>query len=163
VHALALGRGRPVGPEGQEELDSGKGFRTQDLASNAVGSLLLLAYNYNHTTNDFTTRGTERTEDAQRLLKTIPGSLQRRYPCGAVGSSARLPLDCGCPASRAALLAAACGPSNAALSSGRFCMHVLASDRWLDVLDSHLSRISFYLLHFYPDICFIFCPYRLNT
>jgi len=62
VHALALGRGRPVGPEGQEELDSGKGFQAQDLESNAVGSLLLFADNYNHTTNDFTTRGTERIE-----------------------------------------------------------------------------------------------------
>ncbi|MCX6680134.1 MAG: hypothetical protein NTX42_07210 [Methanothrix sp.] len=45
----------PAGPEGQEELDYGKGFRVQNLGSNAVGSLLLLADNYNHTTNDFTT------------------------------------------------------------------------------------------------------------
>ena len=53
---------RPGGPEGLEELDSGKGFRALDLESNAVGSLLLLADNYNHTTNDFTTE----TQSAQR-------------------------------------------------------------------------------------------------
>ena len=30
------------------------------------------------------------------FLKGFLGSLQHRYPCEAVGSSARLPLDCGC-------------------------------------------------------------------
>ncbi|MEI6103522.1 MAG: hypothetical protein WCP70_06215, partial [Methanothrix sp.] len=59
----------------------------------------------------------------QRLLKTIPGSLQHRYPCGAAGSSARWPLDCGCLARLPALARAYSpwsGPCGvAALLSGR--------------------------------------------
>jgi len=46
---------------------------------------LILAENYSLTTNDLTTELTERTEDAQSVLKGIPGSLQHRYLCGAVG------------------------------------------------------------------------------
>jgi hypothetical protein len=73
---------------------------------------LLLADNYCLTTNDFTTELTERTEDAQRLFKRNSGSFQHRHPCGAVGSSARLPLDRGCllPVSRAVLMPVAIGP-----------------------------------------------------
>jgi hypothetical protein len=91
------------------------------LFRDASSFLLLLTENYSITTNDPTT---ERTEDAQRLLKrNLPGSPQHRYPCGAVGSNARLPLDHGCLARLpAALVAVARGPGRpqvAAQSSGR--------------------------------------------
>jgi len=39
--------------------------------SNVFGLLLILADNYNQTTDDPTTRVTERTEDAQRLFGRV--------------------------------------------------------------------------------------------
>jgi hypothetical protein len=50
----------------------GAGF----LRSKASGLLLILADNYNLTTNDPTTAGTERTEDAQRLFGKSSGQSQ---------------------------------------------------------------------------------------
>ena len=90
-HALALGRGRSVGPEGQVEMEVGKGcfFGGQDFGTDD-DLQLILAENYSLTTNDLTTEITERTEDAQSVLKGIPGSLQHRYLCGPWASLARL-------------------------------------------------------------------------
>lgn len=42
-------------------------FRVQDLESNSIGSLLLLADDYNHTTNDFTTEA----QSARRTHKDV--------------------------------------------------------------------------------------------
>jgi hypothetical protein len=100
-------------------------FRALDFGNGCI-SLLLLADNYNHTTNDFTTKARRHKGRAKRF-ETV---LQHRDPCGAVGSSARLPFACGCPASRAALVAAAIGPGRPGLL--RCCQGGLAcltSDR----------------------------------
>ncbi|MHB8118234.1 MAG: hypothetical protein ACYDHX_05855 [Methanothrix sp.] len=75
-----------------------------------------MAENYNPTTNDLTTELTERTEDAQRLLKIISWQSPALSSLQAVGSSARFPLDRGCVVwLPAALLAAASGPGRPGL------------------------------------------------
>ncbi|MCX6674737.1 MAG: hypothetical protein NTY37_13275 [Methanothrix sp.] len=56
-------------------------------------------------------------------------ALQHRYPCGAVGSSARLPLDRGCPACRCARGLPPVGLARAAplARAGRFARKAIAS------------------------------------
>ena len=82
---------RPVGP-GVNVHFSGKAVsRGLNLESNAFGSLLLLADNYNPTTDDRTTQGTERIEDAQRhFSREILCSLQLPI-LATTGSSAGQP------------------------------------------------------------------------
>ena len=66
-------------------------FRALDFGYAGI-SLLLLADNYNLTTNDFTTKA-RRHKGRAKIFETV---LLLSDPCGAVGSSARLPLDRGC-------------------------------------------------------------------
>jgi hypothetical protein len=66
-------------------------FRALDFGYAGI-SLLLLADNYNLTTNDLTTKA-RRHKGRAKIFDTV---LQLSDPCGAVGSSARLPLDRGC-------------------------------------------------------------------
>ncbi|MCX6679890.1 MAG: hypothetical protein NTX42_05965 [Methanothrix sp.] len=66
-------------------------FRALDFGYAGI-SLLLLADNYNLTTNDFTTKA-RRHKGRAKIFDTV---ILLSDPCGAVGSSARLPLDRGC-------------------------------------------------------------------
>lgn len=125
---LEDGRARDSGGAG---LRAGHFFGVWILGS--CGDLrLILAENYSLTTNESTTEFTERTEDAQSVLRRIPGSLRYRNPCGAVGGSARVAarlwLPCPLPAlarglSPAGRAVRGCG---AACQAGRFVRQALA-------------------------------------
>jgi hypothetical protein len=116
---------RLVRPKGDGAcFRDGQLFRGLDFRGD-VGSLLLLADNYNRATTGHH-RGTERTEDAQRLFwQRFRGRLQLAGPCGAAGR----PRPAACRSwlrplsgSRLRSRCAACGagPSGiAAMSSGR--------------------------------------------
>ena len=113
---------RPVWPDLRKSRAGVNSFWALDFSYAGI-SLLLLADNYIWQLRAKPQRH-EGTKDAQRDR----GSLQHRYPCGAVGSSARLPLDCGCfarlPVALVACLSWA-GPSGgccAARQGGLACL-----------------------------------------
>jgi hypothetical protein len=112
MRAIALkGRRRPVGPEGRVVPASGEGsFPGAGFwESNAFGLLLIIAYNYNLTTNNFTTE----TQSAQRLSsRAICCRLQLVILAGRWQQRRAAPSDVWFSA---ALFAAACGPGRAGL------------------------------------------------
>jgi len=105
---------RPVGPEGQVVPASGKNsFLVQDWESNAFGLLLILADNYNLTTNKFTTetRSAQRTHRDSLAERSVAGAAACD-PCGPLAAAPGSPSTVG---GAAALVAAAYGPDRAGL------------------------------------------------
>jgi hypothetical protein len=126
-------------------------FRALDFGYAGI-SLLLLADNYNLTTNDFTTKA-RRHKGCAKIFDTV---LLLSDPCGAVGSSARLPFDRGCIARLPAVARGRrpwAGPGlryrlgwlarQAIVSSGRGPrprVHAKARSREVPIIDFRLDR-----------------------
>jgi hypothetical protein len=114
-----LSRGREAGracDQGALALVMGNFSGRLDYESDALGSRLCLAENYNRATTAHH-RVTERTEDTQRLFsRGFRAALRLVGPCGTTGNRARQPA-CGVLASgpRPALLATARGPGPSGL------------------------------------------------
>ena len=124
MHAIALGRRRPVGPGVRRSWTTAEAASSGGRILGRGGDLrLILADNYNRATTGHH-RGTERTEDAQRLLKRnswqSPAS-SSLLDCGRQRPVAARPWLLPCPAPGCARgCCHRAGPSGlAALSSGR--------------------------------------------